>query len=177
MSVDLRYPVGRFAPPPTTVDASWRRDAIASIAAAPAALRRAVQGLTNDQLATPYRPDGWTVRQVVHHVFDSHLNAYARLRLALTENQPTIRPYDESAWAELPDAKSMDVEVSLQLLELLHRRFVALWESMAPEAFARMYVHPESGAHSLDYLLAMYEWHGRHHVAHITTLRTRERWS
>lgn len=176
MTIDLQYPVGQLVPP-VAADATWRQGAIASIAAAPAALRRAVHGLTNEQLATPYRPGGWTVRQVVHHVVDSHLNAYVRLRLALTEDRPTIRPYDEAAWAELADARAMDVEVSLQLLDLLHRRFVALWESLPSAAFDRTYVHPESGSHSLDYLLAMYEWHGRHHVAHITSLRQRMGWS
>jgi hypothetical protein len=136
-----------------------------------------VKGLTNDQLDTPYRPGGWTVRQVVHHVADSHLNAYCRLRLALTEDRPTIRPYEESRWAELPDAKNLPVDVSLALLESLTTRWVSLMRSLPPEAFDRRYVHPESGEHDLNYLAAMYAWHTRHHVAHVTSLRTRQGWS
>ena len=117
------------------------------------------------------------MRQVVHHVVDSHLNAYTRLRLALTEDRPTIRPYEESRWAELMDARHMDVEVSLTMLDAMHQRFVALMQSLADEEWGRRYVHPETGEHSLDYLLEMYAWHGRHHVAHITALRKRMNWS
>jgi len=176
MSADLRYPVGRFVPPPPATSAS-RASAIASIAQAPDRLRAAVAGLTHEQLETPYRPDGWTVRQVVHHVVDSHINAYTRLRLALTEDAPTIRPYEEARWAELIDARHMDVEVSLTLLDALHQRFVAVLQAMNDSEWQRSYVHPESGTHSLDYLLEMYAWHGRHHVAHVTSLRERMKWN
>ncbi|MEP7347348.1 MAG: YfiT family bacillithiol transferase [Gemmatimonadaceae bacterium] len=176
MSPDLRYPIGPFVAPPTA-DSATRATAIAALAAAPHELRAAVTGLTREQLETPYRPSGWTVRQVVHHVVDSHLNAYTRLRLALTEERPTIRPYDESLWAELVDARSMDVEVSLTLLEALHSRFVTLLSSLADSDWQRRYVHPESGDHTVDYLLEMYAWHGRHHLAHVTALRTRMDWT
>lgn len=175
MSTDLRYPIGPFVPP-AQYDAASRAVAVTAIAQTPAALRAAVDGLTSTQLDTPYRPGGWTVRQVVHHVADSHINAYTRLRLALTEDRPTIRPYDESRWADLSDARHMPPDVSLDLLELLHRRFVTLWESLLPADFARKYVHPDSGEHTLDYLLEMYHWHGRHHVAHVTSLRGRMNW-
>lgn len=171
MSLDLRYPVGRFAPP-ATYSAEVRAGFIQAIAGAPAALRASVRGLDDAQLDTPYRPDGWTVRQVVHHVPDSHMNAYIRCKLALTESVPTIKPYDEEAWAGLPDARGA-IEGSLALLEALHSRWVALIRSTPPADLAREYVHPETGRHSLDYLLANYAWHGQHHVAHITNLRER----
>jgi hypothetical protein len=176
MSPDLRYPVGPFVPSNATDEAS-RAQAIAAIADAPEKLRSAVRGLTHEQLETPYRPGGWTARQVVHHVVDSHLNAYVRLRLTLTEERPTIRPYDEARWAELIDAKIMDVEISLTLLDALHQRFVALMKSLSSGDWQRRYVHPESGEHTLDYLLEMYAWHGRHHVAHVTALRSRKGWT
>jgi len=176
MSADLRYPVGEFVPP-TKATAESRTAAIGYIARAPERLRAAVAGLTHAQLETPYRPGGWTVRQVVHHVVDSHLNAYIRLRLALTEDRPTIRPYNESRWAELIDAKHMDVEISLALLDSLHQRFVALLQALGDNDWSLPYVHPESGEHDLDYLLEMYAWHGRHHTAHITGLRDRMKWS
>ena len=175
MSLDLRYPIGPFVPS-SAVDGASRVSAIAALVSAPAALRAAVRGLTHEQLETPYRSGGWTVRQVVHHVVDSHLNAYTRLRLALTEETPTIRPYDEARWAELTDARQMDVEVSLTLLDALHGRFVALLQSLGEADWHRRYVHPSSGEHTLDYLLEMYAWHGRHHVAHVTALRSRLQW-
>jgi hypothetical protein len=174
MTTDLRYPVGKFARPTSFTDAS-RAAAIANIAAAPANLRRAVQGLSDAQLDTPYRPGGWTVRQVVHHVPDSHMNAYIRLRLALTEDNPTIKPYDENAWAKLADAK-MPVEVSLKLLEAVHERWVVVLKSLQAADFSRTLMHPENGPMTIDSLTALYEWHGRHHVAHITELRAREGW-
>jgi hypothetical protein len=172
---DLRYPTGRFVPTASATTAS-RASAIDVIAATPAQLRNAVEGLDEDQLDTPYRPDGWTVRQVVHHVPDSHLNAYVRIKLALTEDAPTIRPYDEAAWAGLADTSSVPIDVSLSLLEALHLRWVALLRAMTPADFERGYEHPETGRHTLDHLLALYAWHGPHHVAHITGLRARCGW-
>src|SRR5581483_4295348 len=130
-STDLRYPVGRFEPP-TSITDEQRRAWIAEIASAPARFRQAVMDLNDVQLDTPYRPHGWTVRQVIHHVADSHMNSYIRFRLALTEDNPTVKPYHEELWAELPDAKTMPVEVSLELLETLHARWVKLLESMTP---------------------------------------------
>jgi uncharacterized damage-inducible protein DinB len=173
---DLRYPIGRFAPPSIATD-PLRQRWIDEIAAAPAALRAAVQDLTDRQLDTPYRPGGWTVRQVVHHVPDSHVNAYTRIKLALTEDTPTIKPYEEKRWAELPDGRTAPIEVSLALLEHLHARWILLLRSLDDAAFARPLNHPEGGAMNVDYLLAMYAWHGRHHTAHITALREREGWN
>lgn len=175
MADDLRYPIGKFAAP-ATFSPEWRRQAIDIIADAPARLREAVKGLSDGQLATPYRPEGWTVRQVVHHVADSHLNAYVRIRLALTETGPTIRPYDEASWAKLPDVESVPVEVSLDLLDALHARWVALMRAMREGDFDRPYDHPETGRHTLNYLVAMYAWHGTHHTAHVTGLRHRMGW-
>jgi hypothetical protein len=174
---DLRYPVGRFQ---YDGDASpgAREQRIGEIAAAPGRLRTAVAGLSPAQLDTPYRAGGWTVRQVVHHVPDSHLNAYTRIKLALTEDQPTIRPYEEARWAELPDARTAPVELSLTLLDVLHQRWVLLLRQLGPADFSRSFTHPEHGrGFDLDEAIAMYAWHGRHHVAHITSLRKRMSWS
>jgi hypothetical protein len=172
----LRYPIGPFAIEGEITD-QQRGHWIAEIAALPAELRTAVAGLGEEQLDTPYRPGGWTVRQVVHHVPDSHLNAYTRFKLALTEETPTIRPYDEAGWAELADSRTTPLEVSLSLLQALHGRWVHLLRSMTAHDFARGFVHPEHGrASTLERTLAMYAWHGRHHVAHVTTLREREGW-
>jgi hypothetical protein len=171
---DLRYPIGRFAP----VDPSprVRQDAIAEIDAMPERLADAVQGLNDGQLDTAYRPGGWTVRQVVHHVADSHLNAFVRVKLALTEERPTVSAYDEKKFAELPDAR-LPVDVSLQLLRGLHARWVALYRDMPVTAWARTFSHPEYPEPlTLDWQVQMYGWHSRHHVAHITALRQRERW-
>jgi uncharacterized damage-inducible protein DinB len=176
MITDLRYPIGRFTRPASFTDAS-RAAAIAAIAGTPKQLRNAVHGLSDAQLDTPYRPGGWTVRQLVHHVPDSHMNAYVRTRLALTEENPTIKPYEEAKWAELADAKSMPVDVSLTMLETLHARWVTLLRSMTPAQFSRTFNHPESGPMTLDAMLAMYAWHGAHHVAHVKELRRREGWS
>jgi DinB superfamily len=172
----LRYPVGRFVyQGPQTP--GQRLDCIASIEAAPAGVRRAVEGLGEAQLDTPYRKGGWTVRQVVHHLPDSHLNAYTRFRLALTEPTPTIRPYQEHLWAELPDARSAPIELSLALLETLHRRWTLLLRSLGPAEWELRYLHPEHGREwTLDEVLAMYAWHGEHHTAHITRLRERMGW-
>ena len=149
---------------------------IQEIADTPANLRASVAGLSAEQLDTPYRPGGWTVRQVVHHVPDSHMNSYVRFRLALTEDEPTIKPYDESRWAELADSRTARIETSLALLESLHERWVLLLRSLSPADFRRQFRHPELGVVSLEKNLALYAWHGRHHVAHITSLRERMGW-
>lgn len=172
---ELRFPTGRFTPP-ATYDPERRRQLIDVIAETPARLRAAVRGLNDKQLDTPYRPDGWTVRQVVHHLPDSHLNSYVRFKLALTEDTPTIKPYDEARWAELHDAVTMPVEPSLTLLESLHARWVSLLRSMTEADFARTLKHPEHGERPLDHFLALYAWHGPHHVAQISNLRARMRW-
>jgi hypothetical protein len=173
---DLRYPIGPFRY--TGEGSTDRREQwMGDISAAPAELRAAVAGLSAAQLDTPYRPDGWTVRQVVHHVPDSHLNAYTRIKLALTEEEPTIRPYEEARWAELPDARSGPIDPSLALLEFLHQRWLLLLRNLRPADFARRFRHPEQGRmFGLDETLAMYAWHGKHHVAHITALRRRMGW-
>jgi hypothetical protein len=175
MTTDLRYPIGKFTPPDASTpdDRSRRIDEIAGL---PGALRAAVGGLSPEQLDTPYRPGGWTVRQVVHHVPDSHINAYVRFRLALTEPEPTIRPYEEARWAELDDARTLPPDVSLALLDALHDRWVTLLRALPGDAWPRTLRHPESGVHDLDWLLALYAWHGRHHVAHVTALRERMGW-
>ena len=173
--MDLRYPVGPCEyPAAVSVEARGRH--IADIAALPARLREAVAGLSDEQFATPYRPGGWTVRQVVHHFADSHMNAFVRFRLALTEPEPTIKPYDEKTWAELADSRSAPIDASLDLLEGLHRRWVILLETLPVEDFARTFRHPELGVLRLDTYLASYGWHCRHHVAHITSLRQRSGW-
>ena len=171
---DLRYPTGTFtlvADPTHDQRVAWIR----RIADAPAQLRQAVSGLSDTQLDTPYRPEGWTVRQVVHHVPDSHLNAFIRLKLTLTEDNPTIKPYDENLWAGLADAR-MPVEVSLSLLEALHARWVTLLETMSEADFKRPLIHPERGQVSADWLLQLYAWHGQHHTGHVTSLRQRNGW-
>ncbi len=174
---DPRFPIGPFVYQDVQTPAQ-RQDGIARIAGAPAALRAAVSGLSEAQLDTPYREAGWTVRQVVHHLPDSHLNAYTRFRLALTEPTPTIRPYLEHLWAELPDARGAPLGVSLALLEALHRRWVLLLRSLGAEQWERRYMHPEHGREwSLDEALAMYAWHGEHHTAHVTHLRARMGWT
>lgn len=149
---------------------------IEEIARTPANLRSAVQGLSTKQLDTPYRPGGWTVRQVVHHLPDSHMNSYVRFKLALTEDEPTIKPYAEDRWAELSDTKATPIETSLTLLDSLHARWVALLRSLDSEQWKRNFRHPELGPVSLEKSLALYAWHGRHHVAHIRNLREREGW-
>lgn len=173
--MDLRYPIGNFKWEGAATEEK-RRQFIAAIEEAPAQLRAAVEGLSAEQLDTPYRPGGWTVRQLTHHVPDSHLNAYIRFKLALTEDEPTIKPYDEKLWAELADSQTTPIEASLTLLESLHRRWVVLLRSLGPAEFARQFRHPERGAMTLDQTLGLYAWHGRHHVAHITSLRERMGW-
>jgi DinB superfamily len=173
--VDLRYPIGQFQYDGPHTD-EQRQRLIEQIEAAPAKLRAAVEGLLPQQLETPYRPGGWTVRQVVHHLPDSHLNSYIRFRLALTENEPTIKPFHEGRWAELDDARRAPIDISLALLESLHHRWVLLLRSLTPRDFARTFHHPELGVVSLDKNVSLYAWHGRHHVAHITSLRERMGW-
>lgn len=174
---DLRYPIGSFQSHlkerTTTEEKAVMMD---EVAAAPAQLRAAVAGLDDAQLDTPYRQDGWTVRQVVHHVVDSHVNAYVRFRWALTEDVPLIKPYDEKEWARLPDALSAPVAVSLDLLDALHARWLILLRAMSPEDFERRWTSPDFGELSVDVLLQIYAWHGKHHAAHITSLREREGW-
>ena len=173
---DLRYPVGRYeaAVEPTTADrARW----LGELAAFPETFRAAVADLAPPQLDTPYRPGGWTVRQLVHHMPDSHINAYTRFKLALTETAPAIKPYDEARWAELPDVAAVDPSVSLALLDALHLRWVALLERLTADDWTRTFVHPERlEPMRLDQALGLYAWHGRHHTAHVTGLRGREGW-
>jgi uncharacterized damage-inducible protein DinB len=171
----LRYPIGRFAPPASSLP-SIRAAHIQTLRRLPERLRAAVAGLNDDQLDTPYREGGWTVRQVVHHVADSHANAYIRFKLALTEEWPTVKPYDEAAWANLADSRGLPVDVSLAMVEALHGRWVALLESLSTDDFQKGYNHPEMGRQNLATVLAMYDWHSRHHTAHITGLRTRQGW-
>ncbi len=168
----LRYPVGKFKKP-EVVDADRRAQWIATIEALPGKLRDAVQNLTPEQLETPYRPGGWTVRQLVHHIADSHMNAYIRFKLALTENNPTIKPYEEALWAELPDSKE-PIEYSLQIVDAVHHRWVRILKAMSVEDFQKTYHHPDQQSDvSLSNALGMYDWHSRHHLAHITELAKR----
>lgn len=175
MTDDIRYPVGLYVKPAGITPADRVRF-VEEIAAAPANLRNAVAGLNDARLDTPYREGGWTVRQVVHHLPDSHVNAYIRFKLALTSSDPLIQTYDEALWAGLPEAKSGPVEISLALLDAIHNRWIAAIRSLPAGSFARRYRHPESGLTSLDEQLAHYAWHGRHHVGHITALRRRMGW-
>jgi hypothetical protein len=172
---DLRFPIGRFSPPVVSA-AEVRAAHLETLGMLAERLRAAVSGLSDPQLDTPYRPEGWTVRQVVHHVADSHANCYIRFKLALTEDWPTVKPYDEVAWANLPDSRRLPVDVSLAVIEALHGRWVGLLEAMSEEDFDKGYVHPEQGRQNLAKVLALYEWHSRHHTAHITSLRARQGW-
>jgi uncharacterized damage-inducible protein DinB len=172
---DLRFPIGP-CPRDPDLTPEKRRLWTQHIAETPQKMRAAVAGLSGEQLDTPYRDGGWTVRQLVHHVPDSHLNAYTRFRLALTEPEPTIKPYDQEAWAELGDSRTAPIEMSLTLLEALHLRWVALLQSLADDDFARRFRHPEIGLVTLGEVLGIYAWHGPHHVAHISGLRQRNGW-
>lgn len=175
-TMDPRYPIGKYERV-KDVTPEMRGQAIGEIAVAPARLREAVIDLSEAQLETPYREGGWRVRQLVHHVADSHMNAYVRFKLALTETAPTIKPYEEKDWAELADAKTLPVTVSLGLLDALHERWVVLLRAMKETDFARTFVHPEhAGAQTVDWMLFLYAWHGRHHVAHVAALRKRKGW-
>jgi uncharacterized damage-inducible protein DinB len=174
---DLRYPIGPLEDHMKgSTTAEEKADLMDEIEAAPAQLRAAVAGLDDAQLDTPYREDGWTVRQVVHHVFDSHVNAYVRFRWALTEDGPVIKPYEEKEWAKLPDAMTAPVAVSLDLLDALHTRWLLLLRAMTAEDFERPWSSPDFGEMSVDGLLQIYAWHGKHHVGHVTALRGREGW-
>jgi uncharacterized damage-inducible protein DinB len=172
---DFQYPIGKFQPS-EKISEQDRQSFIQQIAEAPAALWSAVTGLSEKQLDTPYREGGWTVRQVVHHLADSHMNALVRFKLAMTEDQPAIKTYDQKRWAELPDAKRAPVVVSLSLVDMVHKRLVTLLRSMSAADFARTMDHPEQGIVTLDRYLSLYAWHGRHHIAHITDLRKRMGW-
>ena len=171
---DRNYPIGRFEQP-EVITPEERLNAIATLAELPEELRNAVEGLGSGQLNTPYREGGWTVRQLVHHIADSHMNAFVRIRLALTEEWPTIKPYDEKAWAVLHDSAA-PVEWSLELVESLHARWVMLLQSLTEEQWRRGYRNPESGDATVELATLMYAWHSRHHVAHITHLRVSEDW-
>lgn len=172
---DLRFPIGKFNIAGPFPESEYPR-LIGEIAETPGALRSAVAGLSRDQLETPYRPGGWTVKQVVHHLPDSHMNAYVRFKLALTEDEPTVKGYEEAKWAELSDSQRVPTDVSLDLLDALHLRWVSLLRAMDAADFRRGLRHPERGPLTLAQLLGLYAWHGRHHVAHITALRAREGW-
>lgn len=172
---DPRYPVGKHEKP-NDVSAAAREGWLRQVEEAPSRMRAAVAGLTPEQLETPYRPGGWTVRQVAHHLPDSHLNAYVRFRLALTEDAPVIKTYEEHLWAELTDARTAPVDLSLALLDAVHARWVLLLRSLTEEQWKRPYRHPQSGDTPLGNALAMYAWHGRHHVGHVTGLRQRLGW-
>ena len=173
--MDLRYPIGpfKFEGQPSE---QQLRQFISDIEQTPSRLRAAVSGLSAQQLETPYRPGGWTVRQVTHHVPESHMNAYVRMKLALTEDNPTIKPYDEARWAETPEVVRTPIGVSLTMLEALHERWVTLLKALGPADLARTFNHPESGRWTLGKYVALYAWHGKHHVAHVTSLRERMRW-
>jgi len=175
MNADLRYPVGKWVKQPS-VSAAECAAMIQDIASAPAALASAVKGLTDAQLDTPYRDGGWTPRQIVHHVADSHMNAYIRFKLGMTEDNPTIKPYDEKTWAETLDGRTAPVDMSLPMIDSLHRRWVQFMTSIDQADMARTVMHPERGPMKLSDLLQLYSWHGRHHTAHITGLRQRMGW-
>jgi DinB superfamily len=175
-AMDLRYPIGEFRYE-RNPDQLQREQWITEIAAAPGHLREVVRGLAPDQLDTPYRNQGWTVRQVVHHLPDSHMNAYVRMKLALTEDEPVIKPYEESRWAELPDGRDGPMEVSLNLLESLHHRWVLVLQALRPADYSRHFLHPEHNRRfEVQEAVALYAWHGRHHVGHIASLRRRMGW-
>jgi DinB superfamily len=171
-TLNLSYPIGKFEWTGPNTDAQ-RAAFIADIAAVPQRVRKAVAGLSDEQLDTPYRPGGWSVRQVVHHIADSHMNAYIRFKLALTEELPLVKPYDQKAWAEMADSK-LPIDLSLNLIDGLHERWAVILRNMEPADFGRELKHPELGIVNLDKYVAMYAWHGKHHVRHITALRERE---
>ena len=172
----LKFPTGRFHRPSFPLPPAERTRMIDVIAETPSRLRAAVAGLSDQQLDTPYREGGWTVRQLVHHVPDSHINSYVRFRLGLTEDAPTIKTYEEAEWAQLADARSAPIEMSLMLLDALHERWVILLRAMTDADWRREITHPEHGKLPLDFFLALYAWHGPHHVAHVTGLRKRNGW-
>ena len=173
--IDLRYPIGK-ASIEGELSPGQRMGMIEEVRRLPSKLRAAVQNLNDHQLDTPYRPEGWTVRQVVHHLADSHMNAFVRFKLAMTESEPTIKPYNEKLWAETADARTAPFELSLNLVDSLHARWTLLLSVMEPKDFSRVMIHPERGRLTLDNSLRLYEWHGRHHTAQITSLRERMGW-
>ena len=172
---DPRYPIGRYTPDSNPTPAT-RANHIHEIETLPSRFRQAVKGLSAGQFDTPYRDGGWTVRQVVHHVPDSHINAYVRCKLALTEATPTIKPYDEVAWTGLKDVELTPIETSLAILEAIHSRWVVLLGTLQPGDYAREFNHPEAGVRNVDWLIGLYSWHGNHHLAHITSLKERMKW-
>ena len=175
MNDDLRYPVGKYLPLPFSH--KQKEEWLLDLKFLPSELELAVQNLDAHQLETPYREDGWTVQQLVHHVADSHINAYVRFKLALTEENPTIRPYEQDDWVKLNDVKTVPINVSLTLLHALHQRWLAMVENLSEDEWERTVFHPEHKKQiSLWELLGMYAWHGKHHVAHITSLRERHGW-
>jgi uncharacterized damage-inducible protein DinB len=172
-SNDFRFPNGSFHRPQVPLDAAIRASLIGEIERMPAAMRDLVGGLSDAQLDTPYRPGGWTVRQVVHHVPDSHMNAYVRMKLAVTEVEPAIKAYEEARWAELPEARTAPVALSLDLLDALHRRWCAFLRTLPDSEFQKTYRHPEMGVVPVDVALALYAWHGKHHIAHVRSVVSR----
>jgi len=172
--MDLRYPIGPWTPVPPS--AAARRNHLQDLAKAATSLRQAVRNLSDAQLDTPYRPGGWTVRQVVHHLPDSHANGYIRMRFALTEDAPTIKPFDEGRWAELEDARRCVLEPSLKMVDAIHLRWAMLLRELTADDWKRAYVHPENGRMTIQKALDLYAWHTRHHIAHITSLRERSGW-
>jgi len=172
----LKFPIGKYKKP-ESLTPSILQDYIKDIQSFPTRLREAVLSLTEAQLDTPYRPEGWTVRQVVHHCADSHMNSLIRFKLALTEESPIIKPYYEERWAELADSKTMPIEASLGLLEGLHQRWIVLLQSLSESELKRNFIHPEHGkSFRLDENMGVYAWHCNHHLAHITALKTRMQW-
>ena len=174
-TTDPRFPIGRLQRVPA-LDAAGRAEAIEHIAGLPALLGPAVRGLSDEQLDTPYREGGWTVRQLVHHLADSHMNAFLRFKLVVTEDNPPLKGYDQNAWADTVDGRTLPIAPSLAILEGMHARWAEFLRALGPEAFARPGLHSENGSITLDTLLQIYSWHGRHHVAHVTELRKREGW-
>ena len=175
MDDELRYPIGKFAVD-GEITPQRRAEWITQIELAPRLMRVALLGLTPPQLDTPYRPGGWTLRQVAHHVPESHMNSYIRFKLALTEDTPTIKPYFEDRWAELADARTAPIELSLAMLDTLHARWVVVLRSLSEADWKRAFRHPEIGMMTLERNLALYAWHGRHHTAHVIRLRERMGW-
>lgn len=175
MSDDLRYPIGKFSYD-AAAGASSRNSSIQAIEELPVRLKQAIAGFNEEQLQTPYRDGGWTIHQLIHHIADSHMNSFVRFKLALTEDKPTIKTYDEAVWAETTDVTNVPVEISLKLIDALHERWFILLASLSDEAFSRQLNHPEHGLIDLEYLTALYAWHSRHHTAHITNLREKMNW-
>lgn len=171
----LKYPIGRYQVE-DKIDKAVIDKFIKEIELLPERLADAVRGLNLKQLQTPYRPDGWTIQQVVHHIADSHMNAYVRFKLALTESKPIVKPYDEKLWAELPDAKLVDINVSLSFIDSLHKRWVILLKQLKTKELDKEFLHPESGMKNLKETLCLYAWHSNHHLAHITSLKQRMNW-